>query len=993
MYVSGGTLTLIGSTMANNQAFGGQGGPGGRGGTGGMGSLGSIFGSGSGGGALPLGGSGGSGGSGGWGYGGALYLAGGTVIFNADTLSANAAEGGSGGSGGIGGNGGFAGGLSFSGGSSNPTAGIAWLPNGRRRGGPAARGDTGVGNGGIPQITFPSSGSGGGGIASGGIGGNGGDGGNGQGGAIYVAGGTLTLYNVTVAENSVQGGTGGTGGKGGKGGSLGLGNGASGSVGSPGDSDGGGLYVNGGTVDLYNSTVALNSQIGTGSGGGGVQAAGTVKAVSTLFAGNGAVDFSGNIDATNSLFQASPVNGTVTGSNNLIGVDPLLDTAGLASNGGPTQTIALQSGSPALGAGSNPTNLFTDQRGYDSRTGPNGTDIGAYQHDATADTTAPTATLVAPGVTSSNASALNPYTFTVTYADNVAISMSSLPGAVVSVLPPGGGAAIAATAISMQANGTTDPFGNAQGFVITYEITPPGGAWSSSDNGTYQVSLGGTPVTDLSGNAVATGTMGTFSVNISSTTAIFLGKDTTTQGSWIATYGFQGYDVIGNSSSLPSYASVMPQGQSNYTWTTTSTNPAALQNASGPYRTAAVWFSTTTFSIGVNLTDGQAHDLEVYADDYDNKGRSEQVQVVSAATGAVLDTETISSFTGGVYLDWEVTGNVIIEVSRLAGLNAVINGVFLDPPAGTPPLASASFLKQDTATQGSWIATYGFQGYDVVADASSLPSYASVTPQSQFNYTWTTNSTNPAALQNASGPYRTAAVWFSTTTFSIGVNLTDGQAHDLEVYADDYDNKGRSEQVQVVSAATGAVLDTEMISSFTGGVYLDWAVTGDVIIKVTRISGPNAVINGVFLDPPAGTPPLASASFLEKDTTTQGNWIGAYGSKGYVVIADASKLPAYASVTPQSQFNYTWTTNSTNPAALQNVSGSGRTAAVWFSTTTFTIDVNLTDGQAHDLEVYADDYDNKGAASRCRSSAPRRGRFWTPKRSRPSRGASTWTGW
>ena len=58
----------------------------------------------------------------------------------------------------------------------------------------------------------------------------------------------------------------------------------------------------------------------------------------------------------------------------------------------------------------------------------------------------------------------------------------------------------------------------------------------------------------------------------------------------------------------------------------------------------------------VNLTDGQIHDLELYFLDWCQPGRSEQVQISNATTGAVLDTETISSFSTGVYLDWAVAG-------------------------------------------------------------------------------------------------------------------------------------------------------------------------------------------------------------------------------------------------------------------------------------------------------------------------------------------------
>lgn len=60
-------------------------------------------------------------------------------------------------------------------------------------------------------------------------------------------------------------------------------------------------------------------------------------------------------------------------------VDPLLGP--LQDNGGPTLTHGLYSGSPAIGNGSNPEDLPTDQRG-EPREFPSGiTDIGAFQSD------------------------------------------------------------------------------------------------------------------------------------------------------------------------------------------------------------------------------------------------------------------------------------------------------------------------------------------------------------------------------------------------------------------------------------------------------------------------------------------------------------------------------------------------------------------------------------------------------------------------------------
>ena len=54
--------------------------------------------------------------------------------------------------------------------------------------------------------------------------------------------------------------------------------------------------------------------------------------------------------------------------------------AGLGNNGGPTQTIGLLLGSPAVDAGSNPAELINDQRGVNYfRAAGKSADIGAYE--------------------------------------------------------------------------------------------------------------------------------------------------------------------------------------------------------------------------------------------------------------------------------------------------------------------------------------------------------------------------------------------------------------------------------------------------------------------------------------------------------------------------------------------------------------------------------------------------------------------------------------
>jgi hypothetical protein len=144
-------------------------------------------------------------------------------------------------------------------------------------------------------------------------------------------------------------------------------------------------------LTVVGSTVAGNWT--DGAGGLWVSATQTLATLtSTLVAGNtpatAGPDVSGPVLATsayNLIGDGSGASGLTDGSNgNQVGtaaspIDPLLGP--LQDNGGPTQTMALLPGSPALNAG-DPAQLgAADQRGV-VRSG--GVNIGAYQASASA---------------------------------------------------------------------------------------------------------------------------------------------------------------------------------------------------------------------------------------------------------------------------------------------------------------------------------------------------------------------------------------------------------------------------------------------------------------------------------------------------------------------------------------------------------------------------------------------------------------------------------
>ena len=125
----------------------------------------------------------------------------------------------------------------------------------------------------------------------------------------------------------------------------------------------------------------------------------------------------------------------------------------------------------------------------------------------------------------------------------------------------------------------------------------------------------------------------------------------------------------------------MPSGQSFWTWASTTTDIRALQKATNPTdRVAATWYSQTPFFIDTNITDSNTHQVEIYCLDWDSAARRQTIDVLDA-NGNVLNTQALtSSFNGGVYLVWNVSGHVIFRITWNAGYNAVVEGVFFGGP-------------------------------------------------------------------------------------------------------------------------------------------------------------------------------------------------------------------------------------------------------------------------------------------------------------------------
>ena len=180
-----------------------------------------------------------------------------------------------------------------------------------------------------------------------------------SGGGISNLSGTLTIINSTFSGDSVA-------------------------------VRGAGIFNSRGTLFITNSTFSGNFA----PFGGGISSffSGSVSIKNTVLAGSSGGNCAGTItDADYNISDDATCGFSAIGSRNA--TNPMLDPAGLQDNGGPTDTIALGSESPAIDAipaadctdqSSSPKPITTDQRGMPRPdAGEDVCDIGAYESQET----------------------------------------------------------------------------------------------------------------------------------------------------------------------------------------------------------------------------------------------------------------------------------------------------------------------------------------------------------------------------------------------------------------------------------------------------------------------------------------------------------------------------------------------------------------------------------------------------------------------------------
>jgi Fibronectin type III domain len=430
-------------------------------------------------------------------------------------------------------------------------------------------------------------------------------------------------------------------------------------------------------------------------------------------------------------------------------------------------------------------------------------------------------------------------------------------------------------------------------------------------------------------------------------------------GTWSGTFGASGYDLAAwngeeDLTQMPAAKVELLEG-SRYVWASSTSEERALESPSGLTREAATYYDSSQLRLTLHFTSAYKGELHLYALDWDSTVRRETISVDGQS--AVLS----SSFHEGVWVSLPIevkAGETLaITVTREAGANAVLSGIFLGN-GGAPPS-----LPLTSAPQGTWSGSpdtvYGASGYDLAAfngeeDLTQMPA-AKVELLEGSRYVWAGSTSEARALESPSALTREAATYYDSGTLRIRLHFSSAYKGELHLYALDWDSTARRETIAV--GGQSAVLS----SSFHEGAWVSLSIevgAGESLtITVTREAGANAVLSGIFL---GGAGPVPS---LPISTSPEGNWSPAYGASGYDLAAwkgeeDLVEMPS-AKVELLAGSRYVWASSTSEERALESPSGPGtREAATYYDSGTLRIGLHFSSAYKGELHLYALDWDS-----------------------------------
>ena len=235
------------------------------------------------------------------------------------------------------------------------------------------------------------------------------------------------------------------------------------------------------------------------------------------------------------------------------------------------------------------------------------------------------------------------------------------------------------------------------------------------------------------------------------------------------------------------------------------------------------------------------------------------VKVDFFVNGAVAGTDADGS--NGWSMSWDTT--------TLAAGRYTLRATATDTGAHT---ATHTIVVQVGANvQGGWVTRWGADGYVLAdwngtTDLVSLPPGVTFTAEQASRYSWAAPTTDVRALQSPDQTDRRARTWHDDNEVRLRLNFTNAYSGNLHLYAVDWDDYARLEDVTVDDGhgPRTARLSTSIVPGAWVHFPVSVAAGGTVIVKVDRTGGLNAVLSGLLLGdawtapPPPPPPPPAT---------------------------------------------------------------------------------------------------------------------------------------
>ena len=156
------------------------------------------------------------------------------------------------------------------------------------------------------------------------------------------------------------------------------------------------------------------------------------------------------------------------------------------------------------------------------------------------------------------------------------------------------------------------------------------------------------------------------------------------------------------------------------------------------------------------------------------------------------------------------------------------------------------------------------------------------------------------ALQLPTGTGRSTTYWEDTemnSAFGVDLELPADRTTQVAVYLPPWGVPSHGISVEIWDTAKNRRLHRQHIRKLWDGTYAVYRLAGKVRVRIQAHGWWfTAKLGGIFFDPADVKPkkPGPACEFVKLDLDTKGNWKGAYGKDGHLVVGCEPKVPAYA---------------------------------------------------------------------------------------------------